>query len=254
MNLDDITPVVLTYNEERNLSATLNALRWAKQIVIVDSSSSDQTLGIAAEFPAVTVHQYEFDNHPNKWNHGIGLVESEWVLTLDADYVCSSGLPAELTKLVDDGDVYYCNFRYCVLGRPLRSSLYPPRAVLFRPRQCQYLADGHTQLLDDSGRKTSFLESVMLHDDHKPIYHWFNAQISCAKLEATKLRTADPSSLSWKDKIRRRYVFAPILMFFYCLIVKRLILDGWHGVFYTFQRVFAELTLSVILIDQKLRS
>jgi hypothetical protein len=49
-------------------------------------------------------------------------------------------------------------------------------------------------------------------------------------------------------------VIAPFLTVLYCLFYKGLILDGWAGIFYTFQRIFAELTLSLTLLDRKLRN
>ncbi len=253
MNPELVTPLILTFNEAANLRSTLEALSWAKQIVIIDSSSVDETLAIAAEFSNVKVRQYVFDNHPNKWNFGLEQIETEWVLTLDADYVCPANLSNEMESLNSAADVFYAKFHYCVFGRVLRASLYPPRAILFRPKQCQYISDGHTQLLDDAKMETSFLTSIVQHDDRKPLTHWFDSQLSCAKLEAEKILAAAPNSLSWKDRIRRRCLFAPGLTFFYCLFVKLLILDGWPGFFYTFQRVFAELVLSLILIEKKLR-
>ena len=50
MNLSEITPMILTYNEEANLRTTLEQLNWASSILVVDSFSTDATLTIAAEF------------------------------------------------------------------------------------------------------------------------------------------------------------------------------------------------------------
>ncbi|KLU02925.1 glycosyltransferase [Rhodopirellula islandica] len=92
---------------------------------------------------------------------------------------------------------------------------------------------------------------VIDHDDHKPLSHWFNAQIKYAFLEADKIKSN--CNLSWKDRLRSKILFAPFLNLFYCLFAKRLILDGWAGIFYSTQRFFAELILSLVLLDRKLR-
>ncbi|MEM6573494.1 MAG: glycosyltransferase, partial [Pseudomonadota bacterium] len=47
MKLSDVTPLLLTFNEEANLDRTLGALAWASRIVLVDSGSTDGTLDIA---------------------------------------------------------------------------------------------------------------------------------------------------------------------------------------------------------------
>src|SRR4051794_13238413 len=89
MDLRDITPLVLSFNEEANLERTLHALDWATRIVLVDSFSSDKTLQIAARHRQVVVVQRAFDDHVSQWNFGLAQINSPWVLTLDADYVLS---------------------------------------------------------------------------------------------------------------------------------------------------------------------
>ncbi|WP_417735094.1 glycosyltransferase family 2 protein [Rosistilla oblonga] len=253
MKLESITPLVLTYEESPNLRATLQGLAWAKQVIVVDSGSADGTLEIAAEFSQVKVLQRPFDNHTSQWNHGLQLIETDWVLTLDADYVCPAELADELVKMSPISDVYYSRFQYCVFGRQLRGSLYPPRAVLFRPKCREYIPDGHTQTLDVADATTAFLNTVFLHDDRKPMSRWCASQVKYAILEAEKLSMKEKPTFEWKDRIREKIVLAPLLTLFYCLFAKRLILDGWAGIFYTFQRVFAELILSLVLLERKFK-
>ena len=47
----DSTPLILTFNEAPNLRRTLEKLKWAKQIVVLDSFSTDETLEIARSSP-----------------------------------------------------------------------------------------------------------------------------------------------------------------------------------------------------------
>jgi hypothetical protein len=98
------------------------------------------------------------------------------------------------------------------------------------------------------------LATTIDHDDHKPLRRWLASQLSYAEMEAEKLATTKPANLSWKDRIRRWYVFAPPLTMIYCLLVRGLILDGWPGVYYTFQRVYAEILLSLVRLDHRLRT
>ena len=65
--LDNITPVLLTFNEEPNIARTLAHLAWAKDIVVVDSGSTDGTLPTLANFPNVRVFDRRFDSHANQW-------------------------------------------------------------------------------------------------------------------------------------------------------------------------------------------
>src|SRR5262245_24968598 len=99
--LDHITPVLLTFNEAENIGRTLSRLQWARDIVVVDSNSTDETLGIIAKFPQVRIFTRPYDTHANKWRFAVeetGMA-TNWILRLDADYQVTDDLVAELAQL-----------------------------------------------------------------------------------------------------------------------------------------------------------
>jgi hypothetical protein len=71
-------------------------------------------------------------------------------------------------------------------------------------------------------------------------------------LEAKKILAGDSAGLSKADRIRRLRLVAPLAVLCYCLIVRGGVLDGWAGFYYAFQRTFAELLLSLYLIEHDL--
>ncbi len=249
MNLDTIAPLILTYNEAPNIDRTLRQLTWAKEIIVIDSYSEDDTLEILKSYPHVKVFQRKFDTHTNQWNYGLDRVESEWVLSLDADYVLADS-PIETFNLLTDSDIngYFIPFKYCVFGKPLRGTILPPRLALFKKASATYIDDGHTQLLKLEGR-SSQLNYYIHHDDRKPLGRWLWAQDRYMVIESKKLLETPDRELSWGDRIRKRKVFAPFIILIYCLIVKGGILDGWQGWYYAFQRTLAELLLSIHIIE-----
>lgn len=251
MHIDEVTPLILTYNEETNLRRTLDKLGWAKQIVLVDSFSTDDTIQIAKRYSNVTIHQRIFDDHTSQWNFGLEKAETEWILTLDADYVLTDEFRNELDVL-DPGTTaaFFARFHYCIGGHRLSGNLYPPRAVLFRKSMCHYVQDGHTQVLYING-DAQFLESRILHDDRKPLCRWLESQRKYAVLEADKLRT-NAKRRSLPDLLRRWIWPAAPAAFFYTLLYKRCLFDGWPGIFYALQRTYAELLLALELLDRKL--
>ena len=250
--LEEITPLILTYNEAPNIGRTLAALGWARDIVVVDSFSSDETLAIVETFPQARVYQREFDCHQNQWNFALREtgIESAWVLGLDADYVVTHELTAELRALepAPATSGYRAKFVYCVNGKRLASGVYPPVTVLYRRAGASYTQDGHTQRLVCYGRVEA-LRAPLLHDDRKPLGRWLEAQSRYTRLEAEKLLSARPESLSWTDRIRRWRVVAPGAMLVYCLLVRGGLFDGWAGWYYAFQRALAEMMLSLYLLD-----
>jgi hypothetical protein len=252
--LDQITPLILTYNEAPNIARTLDSLRWASEVVVVDSFSTDDTAQIAASFPNVRVIQRAFDCHRNQWEFGLKEtgIDTLWVLALDADYIINADFMTELRNLEPARETvgYRARFIYCISGKRLHSGIYPPVTVLYRAAGAHYIQDGHTQRVSLSGRIEE-LRSPLLHDDRKPLKRWFESQKRYTKLEAQKLRAANPAELSSLDRMRRWPLVVPPLALFYCLIVRAGIFDGWAGFYYAFQRTIAELMLSLYLIENR---
>lgn len=248
--LENITPLILTYNEAPNLDRTLKKLDWAQKIVIIDSFSTDETLEIATFYSKVKIFQRNFDTHAAQWNYGLAQVETEWVLSLDADYVLSDQLVTELAALPADTAIngYFIRFRYCVFGQPLRGTILPPRQALFRQSKSTYVDDGHTQLLQVNGPSGN-LKFPIYHDDRKPLSRWLWAQDRYMVIEVNKLLNTPSQELSLGDRIRKQKIIAPFVILFYCLILKGGILDGWVGWYYAFQRTLAEILLSIRLIE-----
>lgn len=250
--LDEITPLILTYNEAPNIGRVLEQLGWARDIVVVDSFSNDETLGIASSFAQTRVFQRTFDSFAGQCN--FGLVETgittEWVLSLDADYVLTPELIEELDSLEPAPGIqgYRARFGYCINGRRLRCGVYPPVTVLFERSRAHYRNDGHAHRVVIEGGIGS-LKSPILHDDRKPLSRWFESQQNYMTLEAKKLLVSGGVKLGKADQIRRLRVVAPVGMLIYCLILRGGVLDGWPGFYYAFQRMLAELLLSLYLIE-----
>jgi glycosyltransferase involved in cell wall biosynthesis len=245
--LDQITPLILTYNEAPNIARSLGSVSWAREVVVVDSFSDDETVTIARSFPNVRVFQRTFDDHRRQWEFGLKetAIESPWVLALDADYVVSDSLIEELRQLQPDPQIvgYRANFVYCINGRKLRSGIYPAVTVLYRREAATYVQDGHTQRVALEG-SIETLRGPLFHDDRKSFRRWFSSQARYTELEAQKLRAADPAELSLPDRLRRWRFIVPPAILVYCLIVRGGILDGRAGFYYAFQRAMAELMLS----------
>lgn len=255
MHLDRITPLILTFNEEANIARTLGGLAWASRIVVVDSYSTDRTLDILAADPRVDLIQRPFDGFASQCNAGLEHVETEWVLSIDADYVCPPELAAEIRGLPDDPDEdgFQARFRYCIDGRPLRGSLYPPRTVLYRRARAHYVADGHAHRVQVQG-PLGRLKTRIHHDDRKPLSVWFDAQQKYTSQEAAKLLCTPRHELGLKDRLRLTGWAGPLLTPLYCLILKGGILDGRAGLVYALQRTYAEIALALALHEERGRA
>ena len=246
---ENITPLILTYNEAPNIDRTLKGLTWAKKIVVIDSFSTDETLDILSCYPQVEIFQRKFDSFANQCNYGLSKITTEWVLSIDADYVLSEKLIKEIQTLEpSDINSYSIKFKYCVFGKPLGGTLLPPRSCLYRREKAIYQDDGHAHRVYVEG-KSDILKAYIHHDDRKPLSRWLWAQERYMVIEAKKLLETPVSEISWGDRIRKQKILAPFIILLYCLILKGGIFDGWHGWYYAFQRVLAEILLGIRLME-----
>ena len=266
--LSEITPVILTWNEEQNIARCLGQLDWARTVLVIDSFSDDRTVEIAEGFENVRVLQHRFPGFAEQWKWALDQeLTSEWILALDADYVVTDSLIEEIEGLdpkeIVDG--YRVSFDWAVHGRTIRASLYPPLVVLFRKSRVTVARYGHAQKAIVETERS--LTSRIIHDDRKPISRWFSSQIGYAQDEAgllMGLKSSDTTnhdqppdarqgSMSRNDRLRRVPFLTTLLVPIYLLIFRGLILDGRAGLHYTLQRTISEAMISLAMIDAKLR-
>lgn len=254
--LEKITPLILTFNEEPNIGRVLERLTWAREVVVLDSGSTDRTREIALSFPNVRWETRAFDSFASQCNFALDhlLQYAEWVLSLDSDYVLGSDCEKELGSLSPESGVQgfeFC-FVYCSEGQPLRGTLYPPRVCLFRANpEARYIQDGHAHRLILEGRINK-LSSKILHDDRKPLSRWLVSQSKYADQEAELILSQPWGKLRWSNRIRKFVVLSPILAPLVYLFVRGGIFDGRPGMVYAFQRLMAEAIISIKLLERKI--
>jgi glycosyltransferase involved in cell wall biosynthesis len=248
--LDQVTVLVLTFDEAPNIGRTLDALGAFTRVLVMDSGSTDGTQSIAAAYPNVRVLTRPFDTHAAQWNAALAACDSAWVLALDADYLVSREVVDEIASVEPAGGVggFRAGFRYRVNGRTLTSSLYPPVTVLFRRERAHFVQDGHTHRVVVEGAVHA-LRGTIVHDDRKPLSRWLAAQQSYARLEADLLRSRPWAQLRLQDKLRRMVFVTPWLVPLYCLTVGRGFMDGRAGMYYALQRGLAEMLLGLALLE-----
>jgi glycosyltransferase involved in cell wall biosynthesis len=251
---DQVTAMILTYNEESNIARTLSALAWVGEVLIVDSGSNDATLAIVGRDPRVRVVERKFDTFADQCNFGLTQVRTPWVLSLDADYELSHELGQEISALrqADDIHGYRARFVYRMFGKPLSATLYPDRTVLYRRERARYCNEGHGHRVMIEGRVEP-LRAPIYHDDRKPLARWLSSQLGYASREVDFLLATPRKDLSRYDRLRLMGWPTPILVFLYTLIWKRSLFDGWAGWCYVLQRTCAETVIALEVIDRRLR-
>src|SRR5579872_4661597 len=90
---------MIAMNEEANLARTLETVKWADEIIVVDSGSKDRTLEIAQSYGAKTSY-HAFGGHGEQKNVALDLCTMEWILLLDADEPLTPELQKEIQDLL----------------------------------------------------------------------------------------------------------------------------------------------------------
>jgi glycosyltransferase involved in cell wall biosynthesis len=137
-----LSVAIITKNEEANLARTLASIRWAGEIVIVDSGSTDRTPEIAREFGAKFFVE-DWKGFGAQKNSAIAKCSGDWVLSLDADEEVSTELAEEIRRMLQgqpEHQAWFLSRRNFFLGRWIRhGGYYPdPKLRLFRRGSAQF--------------------------------------------------------------------------------------------------------------------
>jgi len=100
-----ISILVPTFNEEKNIRDCLESVKWADEIVIVDSYSYDNTVKIAREYTD-KILQHEYINSASQKNWAIPQLSNEWIMIVDSDERVTPELKEEILKVLTDGTSY----------------------------------------------------------------------------------------------------------------------------------------------------
>jgi glycosyltransferase involved in cell wall biosynthesis len=100
--MNKISAILITLNEEKNLEACLESVKWVDEIVVVDCGSRDRTEEIARRYGA-RFHTRAWEGFADQKAHALGLASHEWILSVDADERVSAELAAEIRRAVESG-------------------------------------------------------------------------------------------------------------------------------------------------------
>ena len=257
----DITAIILTLNEEKNIEECIRSIRpIVKRIVVVDSFSTDRTVEIAKAFGA-EVLQHQFVNQAQQFIWAVDNIEiaTKWVFRVDADERLTEKSAVELEKLTtkhenDEVNGIVVRFEVNFMGRALRhGGIYPFRKLLVFKRGKAHMEnrnmDEHIVL--DEGKSVE-MKNDCLHQDFKSLYAWIEKHNKYSDREVLdyfkRENTRDNKSLSKGAKFKRFVKFKiyyklPMgmrahLYYWYRYYFKLGFLDGKEGKIFAFLQAY----------------
>ena len=135
--MSTLTVITLTLNEERNIAACLESVRWADEIIVLDSGSTDRTVELARQYTP-DVMRVEWRGYGATRNIALDRAKGDWILWLDADERVSPELAGEIREVLEKDDKSIAGYavarRAFFLGRWIKHcGWYPGRVTrLFR--------------------------------------------------------------------------------------------------------------------------
>lgn len=217
---------IITKNAESHLVECLQSVQWADQIAILDSGSTDQTLAIAAKYATRIDQSHDWPGFGAQKNRALALLDTEWILALDADEVVSPALAKSIQEAIQNPktNIYLLNrlSNYC--GRWMKHTGWHPDWLprLFRKNSAQYSPDlVHERLIYEDPAVQ--LDGLLLHysfDNLESVLEKINRYSSAGA--AQRLGKGKSSGLSGA-------IAKGLWTFFRSYILQRGFLDGREG-------------------------
>lgn len=119
--MQHVSAVIITFNEEQNLSMSLPKLSWCDEIIVVDSGSTDRTPEVCKKFNCKLFYR-KFEGYGEQKQYAVSLAKNDWILCLDADEVLSDKLVEEIQEEMKDpcADGYFIPMTFVFLEKKFR--------------------------------------------------------------------------------------------------------------------------------------
>lgn len=242
---------VICCNEAFHIQRLLDATQDFKEIILVDSGSSDQTLEIAKRYPNVKIFYQSWLGYAAQKNFALKKCTSDWVVNLDADEVLSDDLKQEIESVIknDDCDALSCPLVEVFLGKAAHHfSKNADKIRIFKRDSGSYNLD------------ISVHESIKITGKVKKtkgvIYHY-----GLTSIEKMVSKNNVYSSLAAMDKFSKgkssnliRLVFNFFWAFFRAYFLKRLFLNGRRGFIHSMSIGFYAFLKEAKLLELEINS
>ena len=222
-----ISALIITYNEEANISRCLDSLkRIADEIIVVDSHSHDRTKAICIE-KNVRFIEHPFSTHIDQKNFALAQAEFDHVFSLDADEYLSEELINSILEIKDTwpNEAYQMN-RLSTYGDKWirRGNWYPDKKIRLWNKKIGVWGgeNPHDRVMILTGEKPLQLKGDILHRAYQNSHETLSKIQAYSQIFATE-NVGKKSSSTFKIILRASYTF------FKSYILKRGIFDGFEG-------------------------
>lgn len=233
-----VSAVIITRDEESNIGRCIKSVKWANEIIILDSGSVDKTKEIAQDLGAI-VYDIEWRGYGHSKRAAVERASGDWILSLDADEEITPELAEEIKNAIENDNFsgFYIPRLTNFLGRWIRHSGWYPDYVLrlFKKDSGNFTeALVHEKVL--VGGACSRLRNHMLHYSYPDISTYFKKLDMYSSLSARELLKKG------KNFRIASFLIKPIAAFYKHFIFKAGFLDGLEGFLIAILSAFGVIT------------
>ena len=224
-----LTVLLPTYNCSQYIRKTLDSIKWADEIIVIDSFSDDDTIQVAKDYGA-KVFQHKYINSAKQKNWALQHCTHSWVFQIDSDEQLESGVEQIIRKAINDAneDIYCFKMprKNHVLEKWVKyGGLYPDWEYrLFRKEHGKWWnREVHSRIIVSG--KIKELKTPLLHFGMPNISKQISNLDRYTRYEADELQKKHIqfSFIKW--------ILGPLFIFFKRYIFLQGFRDGWRGFF-----------------------
>jgi glycosyltransferase involved in cell wall biosynthesis len=224
-----LSVTIICKNEEENIRGCLESVKWADEIILVDSYSIDRTIEIAKEYTD-KIYQQEWLGFAKQREFALSKVSKEWVFPLDADERCSPELKDEILYVIKS-EKKFTGYRIprksFFLNKWIKhGGWYPGYQTRLFLKEKAYVADRLVHEGYEIKGETGFLKNNILHYTVNSISDYMSRVNHYSTLQAVEKSNKKKVKLS-------DILFRPVASHIQQFILKRGFLDGIYGLMVT---------------------
>ena len=226
--MEKLSVTIITKNEEKNIGRCLESLKWADEIVVVDTKSSDRTIEICRQYTD-QIFSETWHGYGKQKNICAAYAKNNWVLNIDSDEVVTLESAEEILKVLKEGPkhpVYHFPRKNFFGGRWVRfGGWYPDRILRLYDKEKVAFSESqvHEKLMPEENAGS--LKEALLHYSYTDCEDYIRRQDRYSTLYA-KEKIADGFRANWTHLYLR-----PPLNFFKNFFLKQGFREGYLGFF-----------------------
>lgn len=221
-----LSVIIIAKNEAHNIRRCLESVRWADELIVLDSGSTDETCSIAREYTD-KVFSTDWQGYGVQKQRALSYALGDWVLNLDADESVNPRLQHEIKSAIADNgaDAYRVPIQMYFYGKPLLFSSSPKRHIrLFKRENARYSDDiVHEKILLPHVSRIAKLNTPIEHHSFIDVSH------ALYKVNRYSSYSASIRITNGKKASLSKTLFSTAWMFFRCYVLQLGFIDGKAG-------------------------